>query len=348
MIRIPILAIFIASFHFVCTPGSLIAQEANDQKPVRKEQTKAASDSKANSDKVTKPKPKKKPASFKWINESSKVNKAVKHKKFRSASLKIDVGYYIVLPPGYHKNKSKRYPVVYYLHGGRPGSEAKGAPIGSIVWQKMKSGEMSPAIYVFPNGGPVSHYNIPGDSSAQGADVFIKELIPHVDARYRTIADRSGRALEGFSQGGRATMRLSLRYPELFCSAAAGGGGYATEKRISEEGGYENPKLKFAEGDNTWDLARGYAKGDYPKVRWMIYVGDQGFNYENNLEYMEFLDGLGIKHQKLVVPDVDHSGKKIYEKAASKIVSFHAKNFVDEATLNTIDDPIKLPARKTR
>ena len=40
---------------------------------------------------------------------------------------------------------------------------------------------------------------------------------------YRTIAERSGRGIEGFSQGGRGTVRYMFNHPELFCSAAPGG-----------------------------------------------------------------------------------------------------------------------------
>ena len=52
-----------------------------------------------------------------------------------------------------------------------------------------------------------------------------------------TIASRKGRGIEGFSQGGRGTTRIMFRHPELFCSAAPGGGGFATEKKISEKSG---------------------------------------------------------------------------------------------------------------
>ena len=171
------------------------------------------------------------------------------------------------------------------------------------------------------------HYNMPENEKAQGGSVFIKELIPHIDATYRTIASREGRGLEVFS-GGRGTMRLALRHPDLFCSAAAGGGGYATEKRISESGGVESPDLRFAEGDNAWDLARSYAaRREGPAVNWMIYVGTKGFNYQNNLEYMDFLTSLGVNYQKVIVPGVPHSAMGIYDIAAERIMKFHDGNF---------------------
>ena len=284
---------------------------------------------------------------FAWVNPLPKSHHpALDHKTFKSPRLGIEVGYCILLPPTYAESPDIRFPVVYFLHGGRPGSEAKSHSLAGKIRDVHDAGEVTPAIYVFVNGGPVSHYNMPDDPKAQGVDVFVKELIPHVDATYRTIADRSGRGIEGFSQGGRGTMRISLRHPELFCSAAAGGGGYETEKKISESGGFEHPKLKFAEGDNTWDLARSYAESDRPSVSWLIYVGTDGFNYKNNLLYMSFLHSQGIPFEKLIVPDVPHSAGKIYDKQASHIMRFHAKNFVKAATIDAVDPNRGLPIRR--
>jgi len=245
----------------------------------------------------------------------------------------IDVGYFVYLPEAYRQqfNLEKRFPVVYYLHGGRPGSEKKSISLAAFIHKATREKSISPTIYVFINGGPVSHYNYPEMENAMGEDVFIHELIPHIDRTYRTIANRSGRAIEGFSQGGRGTMRIVFRHPELFCSAAPGGGGYATEKRISEEGGRESETLRFAAGYNTWDLAKAYAlkkkNTGLPAFRMLVFVGAEGFNYENNLEFMEYLDSLGIPFERLVVPDAPHSAKIIYEKNAIKILGFHQQSF---------------------
>ena len=118
-----------------------------------------------------------------------------------------------------------------------------------------------------------------------------------------------------------------FRHPELFCSAAPGGAGHATEKRISEEDGRESEHLVFAPGDNTYDLARVYSKKQEWKLPILIHVGTEGFNYENNLAYMNFLDDLKVSYRKLIVPEVPHSALKIYEKKGLAIMRFHAKNF---------------------
>lgn len=275
---------------------------------------------------------KKKPAPkpFRWVNPLPKGNwpDGLKHSTFRSPSMDIDVGYCIYLPPGYEAsaNAKHRYPVVYYLHGGRPGSETKSIGLVPLIDRAMRQAHVPPAIYVFVNGGAVSHYNYPQKKS-MGEDVFVKELIPHVDTTYRTIAKREGRGIEGFSQGGRGTTRIMFRHPELFCSAAPGGAGHSTEKRISEENGRENDSLIFAPGYNTWDLAREYAKHPGPKLSILVHVGTKGFNYENNLEYMAFLDSLKIPYEKLIVEDAPHSAKIIYEKKGLDLLRFHARNF---------------------
>ncbi len=275
-------------------------------------------------------------APFRWVNQPSKAYEDVpiQHKTFRSQSMGADVGYCIYLPPDYEKSErtGKRYPVVYYLHGGRPGSELKSVGLSVFIEKAIRSNRIPPMIYVFINGGPMSHYDYPQIENGQGESVFIEELIPHVDSTYRTIASRKGRGIEGFSQGGRGTTRIMFRHPELFCSAAPGGGGFATEKKISENEGHESDRIVFAEGYNAYDIARGYARSEKQKqypLRILIHVGTKGFNYENNLEYMKFLNQLGIVFEKLVVQDVRHSARLIYEQQGDALMKFHAQNFSD-------------------
>ena len=275
-------------------------------------------------------------APFRWVNQPSTAYEDVpiQHKTFRSQSMGADVGYCIYLPPDYEKSErtGKRYPVVYYLHGGRPGSELKSVGLSVFIEKAIRSNRIPPMIYVFINGGPMSHYDYPQIENGQGESVFIEELIPHVDSTYRTIASRKGRGIEGFSQGGRGTTRIMFRHPELFCSAAPGGGGFATEKKISENDGHESDRVVFAEGYNAYDTARLYASSEKQKqypLRILIHVGTKGFNYENNLEYMKFLNQVGIKFEKLVVQDVPHSAHKIYERQGDALMKFHAQNFSD-------------------
>ena len=276
---------------------------------------------------AAKPKKKKKaPQPFRWINQPNfKLPAGVEHHTYRSRAMNVEIGYCIYLPPSYHQT-NRRFPVIYYLHGGRPGSELKSVKLATQIREQHASGNVEEAIYVFVNGGLVSHYNMPQQGS-WGEWTFVKELIPHIDATYRTISKREARGLEGFSQGGRGTARIMFKFPELFITAAPGGGGHATEQNNSATGGWENDKLKFIKGANTWDRARDYAKHKTPKLKILAYVGDKGFNFGNNKEWSAFLKTLGIDHRLLIVPDADHSAKKIYDTHAAEIMNFHMNNF---------------------
>ena len=140
------------------------------------------------------------------------------------------------------------------------------------------------------------------------------------------VATKMGRGLEGFSQGGRGTARIMFKHPNLFYSCSPGGGGFAAEKRISEEDGKESEKVIFAKGYNAYDLAREFKKKDDQDLKILFHVGTKGFNYQNNLEYMKFMDSLGIKYEKEIVEGATHSAAQIYDKSALRIIKFHSDN----------------------
>ena len=125
---------------------------------------------------------------------------------FESTLMDTTIGYYIYIPDAYHEQLDKDLELFYYLHGGRPGNEAREAFISSYIHNIFQDATIDPAIYIFVNGGELSHYN--SDELNSYGDILINELIPHIDRKYRTINDRQGRGLEGFSQGGRAVTRL--------------------------------------------------------------------------------------------------------------------------------------------
>ena len=91
----------------------------------------------------------KKEASFKWVNAFPKGKfPGLAHGTFHSESNKVDVGYCIYLPPGYDdpSTKERRYPVVYWLHGGRPGGETKVISLTPHFDNAMKKGTVPPMI----------------------------------------------------------------------------------------------------------------------------------------------------------------------------------------------------------
>lgn len=154
-----------------------------------------------------------------WVNapKTGSLPVGVTHHIYRSASMKHDVGYLIYLPPGYAMQPAQRYPVIYNLHGAG-GNELHGQLAAEILHEGIVSKRWPPMVMVMPNGGKNTYYKDSADGILMGETTIIRELIPHIDQTYRTIADSKGRAIEGFSMGGRGATRLALKYPEMFCS----------------------------------------------------------------------------------------------------------------------------------
>lgn len=141
---------------------------------------------------------------------------------FEPASLLNDttvgstLSYKVYLPHDYDPNGTKRYPVMYLLHGsgGNANSWNKFWPILDTMIQQ---GEIPPVIAVAPVTG--NSYWV--DSQMFGAieSAVIQDLIPKIDNDYKTIDSREGRGVIGFSMGGYGALRYSLVYPQLFGGA---------------------------------------------------------------------------------------------------------------------------------
>ncbi len=274
------------------------------------------------------------PEGFSWVSpldpaEAVDLTPRVRHAAYKSPSMGIDVGYYIYLPRAYSENSKARFPVVYALHGGRPGGEHRIVRLANIIDEAIEEGKLKPAIYVYPNGGPMSWYNYPSFENGMGEDVFVKETIPHIDATYRTLGDQA-RGIEGYSQGGRGTTRLYFKYPELFVSVAPGGSGYGPEKTIQENDGWESDKIRFLPvGHNTWDLAAAHArKPNRQTAPMLLWVGtEEAAQYPWNVKFSAYLDELGIEHVFVPAPGLTHGSRPVYEMIGYAVMKFHESNF---------------------
>ena len=269
---------------------------------------------------------------FSWENELNDkyiYPSQLKKGSFQSTLMNTSIGYYIYIPDAYQEKPEKRFRTVYYLHGGRPGNEAREAFISHYVHEVFKNPSIDPAIYIFVNGGELSHYNS-DELNSYGEDVFIKELIPHIDKVYRTIAKRQGRGLEGFSQGGRAATRHMFKYPDLFGTVSAGGGSYTIEKLIKESQGFEDDPRDDKEtiyyvgmGNDAWSLAEQHKSSQNVTPKLMLWSGTEDMNYKSVEEYQSFLEKLKIEHKLLSIEGVDHNSSVFYEKAGASLVKFH-------------------------
>ncbi len=151
-----------------------------------------------------------------WIDSDKSEPDGTKYKTFHSATINADVSYLIYLPPDCEKQITTRYPVLYYLHGSG-GTPRGGGDLAQRLDKAIRAGHASPMIVIFVNGlRGETMYCDSRDGKWPLESVIIKDLIPHVDATCRTIASRTGRAVEGFSMGGFGAAHFGFKYPELF------------------------------------------------------------------------------------------------------------------------------------
>lgn len=151
-----------------------------------------------------------------WVDPDRSEPDGMEYQTFLSETINQNVSYLVYLPPDYDKEETARYPVLYYLpaSGGRPKA---GAEIARRVDQAIRAGRTSPMIIVSVNGlRGNTMYCDSRDGLYPLETVLVKDLIPHVDATYRTVAARERRAVEGFSMGGFGAAHLGFKYPEVF------------------------------------------------------------------------------------------------------------------------------------
>jgi enterochelin esterase-like enzyme len=132
---------------------------------------------------------------------------------------------YVYTPPDYDANVKTRYPVLYLQHGAGENatSWSKQGHANLILDNLIAAGKAKPMIVVMDTG----YATRPGATPVQGAtgtpqvpnafeDVVVSDLIPTIDASYRTIADRESRAMAGLSMGGGQTLQITSKNLGLF------------------------------------------------------------------------------------------------------------------------------------
>ena len=196
----------------------------------------------------------------------------------------------IYVPKGYD-TAALRYPVVYLIHGykgtsrtflgeGYPGSDAPLCPCGPWpagnavpkVEKLVASGQIDPLILAFPSLGGIAQ------GHSRRADAYIvEEVVPFVDAHYRTLPVRERRAVSGHSAGGTVAKFVTMIHPEVFGMA----GSLSGEMLV---GGLEEMK----------HLLLAHKQYRLPLQFWLY----QGSRDRSRLEaqFINFLVGMGFPH----------------------------------------------------
>ncbi|WP_423128074.1 alpha/beta hydrolase-fold protein [Gaoshiqia sp. Z1-71] len=165
---------------------------------------------------------------------------------FPSESTKTDRRAYVYTPPGYDKASSERYPVLYLQHGycENETSWPVQGRANFIMDNLIAEGKARPFIIVMTYGmtneikfGGLRDFDIKPFQT-----VLVDELIPYIDANFRTLADQENRAMAGLSMGGFETRLVTLNKPDVFSYYGLFSGGVFKPEELKD---HSNLKLVF-------------------------------------------------------------------------------------------------------
>ena len=158
----------------------------------------------------------------------------------------VDRDAFVFLPPSYEKEKKRRYPVVYALHGYSIGAEqwTHEIHVPQTIEGAFAKGSAE-MIVVLPDSKTIYNGSMYSSSATTGDfEKYIShDVVAYIDAHYRTMADRRSRGLVGHSMGGYGASRIGMKHPDVFgalyimspcCLSPMGGGGPGPAAQMKE------------------------------------------------------------------------------------------------------------------
>jgi enterochelin esterase-like enzyme len=192
---------------------------------------------------------------------------------------------------------------------------------------------MPELIVVLPQALPVGWYVNSKDGKRPVEDVVIKDLIPHVDATYRTLGTRAGRGIEGMSMGGYGALHLGLKYPALFGAISAVAP--AILQDLADE-----PKERtfdtfgddeaYYDANGPWALARANAAALARGCAIRLLAGAEDARLRSAIRgFDQLLTELGIPHQLAEVKGAGHAYQDIVTGLGDENCAFWRRAFED-------------------
>jgi len=201
---------------------------------------------------------------------------------------------HVYTPPAYDQQPQQRFPVLYLQHGA--GENERGwveqGRANFILDNLIATGKAVPMMAVVDTGYAVR----PGSESAGPTSAFeevmLTELIPLIDARYRTIADAEHRAMAGLSMGSGQTLSIAPKHPERFAwiGAMSGPPRKGFDVKTSFDGAFADAAAFNGRTKLLW-LSAGTAEEEF---------------HRHTLAMHEALTGAGIKNVFYSSPGTDH------------------------------------------
>ena len=233
--------------------------------------------------------------------------------RFQSKLINTTLPYNIILPIDYDTSKTTRYPVLYLLHGltGHYNDWISRTNVADYAAEYR-------IIVVMPEGND-SWYT---DSATVATDKYetyiLRELIPDVQQRYRTIEARYGRSIAGLSMGGYGAIKFGLKSPATFVFAASMSGAFSVTRFTEQDG---NPRWETSakvlgpvgsearKANDLFDLTEKLSQGQISSLPYFYFdcgTEDSARNFSANRQLSTLMFEKKIPHEFRQLPG-DHS-----------------------------------------
>ena len=238
----------------------------------------------------------------------SKVTKRILDSKL----MKREMPYNLILPANYNEKSQNqtKYPVIYLLHGlfGHYNNWADNTKLKEYAANYN-------FIIVMPEGNDGWYVDSATTPNDKYETYIAKELIPEIDKKYRTLADKNHRAVAGLSMGGYGSLKFAGKYPEMFILAGSFSGALGAAERTEKNSpewvlksimtAFGAAESQTRKDNSLFDLYKELSAGKMKNLPF-IYLdcGTEDGLIQNNREFLRVLQEKKIPHEYRELPGV--------------------------------------------
>ena len=247
----------------------------------------------------------------------------------------------LVFLPEDYATSTKRYPVIYFLHGYMGSAEGYDKYIGFADALNNAAAPNRQAIVVVPDSNTRHGGSMYSSSPTTGDfERFIaRDLVAYIDAKYRTLAKRESRGLSGHSMGGYGTLRIAMKHPDVFSSIYAMSACCLSARPVDVERSRQLETISMEDAIKGGfpvraDLAAAAAWSPQylPALKSLtaisMDVGDKDTLVKDVGDMARLFERMGVAHTYTVY-DGDH-GNRVRERFRSFVLPFFAEHLVKE------------------
>jgi S-formylglutathione hydrolase FrmB len=233
-----------------------------------------------------------------------------------SQILRHPVRYCAFLPASFDQDKTRRYPVLYYLHGlGDNEQSLLNSGGWDLISELRRQGKVGDFIVLAPSAGHTFFINSK-NGKVRYEDFFMKEFMPQMEKKYRAEGTRATRGVTGVSMGGYGALRLAFKYPDEFAAASAqmpaliaelpqniGSGPGSLGDLLSDVFGPPFDRAYF-DSNNVFHFARTDSPASLKQMKIYFNVGNNDdYGFEQGAQELDrLLKSRGIPHEFHIYP----------------------------------------------